>query len=155
MNVVFTIFLFGGFKMTFLSSYSRTKHNAVVKNKISHVILQLILQLPGYEKQRYNYCALSCQVCFPLVVYGNQVTMQAQSLQLISSSVGCQAASLLRQLPCFGRVLETPQLPGLQAAFPASLYTPRKYSPECQSQHVDISEVIHKIMLVPFHFSSI
>lgn len=71
MNVVFTIFLFGGFKMTFLSSYSRTKHNADVKKKISHVILQLILQLPGHEKQRHNYCVLICQVCFPLVVYGN------------------------------------------------------------------------------------
>lgn len=64
MNVVFTIFLFGGFKMTFLSSYSRTKHNADVKNKISHVILQLMLQLPGHEKQRYNYCALSWQFFF-------------------------------------------------------------------------------------------
>lgn len=71
MNVVFTIFLFGGFKMTFLSSYSRTKHNADVKKKMSHVILHLILQLPGHEKQRYNYCALICQICFPLVVYGN------------------------------------------------------------------------------------
>lgn len=45
--------------MTFLSSYSRTKHNADVKNKISYIILQIILQLPGHEKQHYNYCALN------------------------------------------------------------------------------------------------
>lgn len=51
--------------MTFLSSYSRTKHNADVKNKISYIILQIILQLPGHEKQHYNYCALNWQVYFP------------------------------------------------------------------------------------------